>query len=170
MTRRLLSLALLCYLGLATWMLMDRFVVWGDGLSVVVSDVVGSNAFRFRASCMGGCTATEDGVFLAVTALFFACTPLAVVALAGARHERMRPGTTLAQAGFLLQSASVMISLPALAGFIVATAFAESVFSVVFALLGLAVSNVAFGVPALSAWRRLQATASAAQRPILGVR
>lgn len=187
MTRRLLSVALFCYLGLATWLLTGHFSAWGDAVAAVVDRVVTSDAFRFRSTapavgdegldfiemveCMGGCTPIEGAGLWGVGALFFGGTPLALAALLAAHGERYRLVAGQAQAGFVLQCLSLVVSLPACGATLAAVADpAAAIFSGALLVGLLAVSNIMLGVPAAFAWRHLHARAFGAPRPLLAWR
>lgn len=182
MTRRVLSVALLCYLGLAAWILTARFAAWGDGLSVVVGRVVQGwtlpppsdpalGGIDFVIAC--GPSYEGNGMAVVMAALFFGCTPLALAGHA-VRRRRLRmqtvPDAGLAQVGALLQVMGVMLSPPAAALAAMTLADAGWVLTPGATLVAaLALSNIALGVPAFYAWRHDHARAFGATRSLLVV-
>jgi len=182
MTRRLLSVALLCYLGLAAWILTARFTAWGDGLSSVVGQVVqgwtlpppsdpAAGGIDFVIVC--GPSYEGNGMALVMAALFFGCTPLALAGH-GVRRRRLRiqtvPDAGLAQIGALLQVTGVMLSPPVAALATMTLADTGWVLtSGATVVMAVALSNIALGVPAFYAWRHDHARAFGAPRPLLVV-
>lgn len=179
--RLALKLVLLAYVAAATWSLTTRFAAWGDGVSMLVGEVARSMMFepvRLGADSGGGidffecmCAPSYSGLGMQVAALalFLGGAPLAVATTRLRRrwldgHEAPTSGS--AQAGFLLQLMTLPLTLLVMP--VVALAAAIDGVSPVgagVALIGLL--NIVCGVPALSDWRRLQAVAFGAPRPVL---
>ena len=169
MTRRLLSVALLGYLALATWMLASRFTAWGDDLSGTVAQVVRSWTVTPPATASSdgidfiecfGCDALPgvQGYGLAFLLLIVSGGPLALVAARLARGNRhlSRAGASWWQAAFVVQMASLAAGALVLYGM---WHVAPSLADVLHWITLCALVDVAAGVPALVWWRRLQARA-----------
>lgn len=167
MTRRLISVALLCYLGLAAWMLTSRFGAWGDGLAATVEQVVRAWTVTppLSPSAGGidfiecfGCDSLPgvEGYALGFLLLLVGGGPLALLGLVLDRlhtTERGRPAG-IGQAALVVQIASVATGALVLYFLL---RFAIDARDVLHWVTACALADVAAGVPALAAWRRLMA-------------
>lgn len=179
--RPVLKLALLMYLAAATWSLTTRFVAWGDDVSVLVGTVTRSMAFEEPRvhggggggidfiECMCPPSYSDRGIQYAGLALFLGSAPLA---LATSRLRRrwsdsdVAPPSGGAQTGFLLQLITLPLTL-FITPFVMMGLAMEGVSPYGIGIMIVSVMNIACGVPALVDWRRLQAVAFGAPRPLL---
>lgn len=176
MTRRLLSVALLCYLGFATWVLTARFAAWGDGVSTVVGRVVQGWTVTTALASTGdgidfiecyGCSSLPgaNGYAFGFLCLLVAGCPLAVTAAWERRRGRSLPlPTSWYQTAFVLQCASVGVAAVVLYGFL---AFSTNIQDVAHWMSACALADIVTGVPAIFTWRLLHASAFGAPRPLL---
>lgn len=177
MARRLLSVALLCYLGLAAWLLTSWFSVWGDDLTATVAQVVRSwTVTPTRSPSAGGIDFIEcfgcdslpgvQGYAAGFLLLLLGGGPLAILGLVLDRRPAHghTPAAGLWQGAFVVQIASVAVGVLVLGLLLQIASDARDVLHWVTAC---AFADVVAGVPALAAWRRLLARAGDDARPVL---
>lgn len=162
MTRRLLSAALLGYLALATWMLTSRFTAWGDDLAGTIAGAWAEPPPP--APSAGGIDFIEcfgcdrlpgvEGYAVGVVSLLIGGGPLALLGLVLDRRRTRDQGRPagIGQFALVVQIASVASGALVLC---VLLRFAVDAGDVLHWVTACAFADVAAGVPALAAWRRL---------------